>query len=138
LSPRFQHGFEGVVQELDAGTKDEEEEEEQQQQQFFCCFVQKNIGLEEEVTTASLLASTHFCICVPTLYTPHCTDQCRRTDRVYIWGPAHSMWSSNLQRSILCVPLSSLMLLTAGTRSSETTSRKRRTTTPSLLPVMQS
>jgi hypothetical protein len=41
FSPRFQHGFEGGGQELDAGTKDEEEEE------FFCCFVQKNIGLEE-------------------------------------------------------------------------------------------
>jgi len=106
FSPRFQHGFEVGVQEVDAGTKDEEEQQQQQQQQFFCCFVQKNIGLEEEVTTASLLASTHFSVCVPTLYTPHCTDQCRQTDRVYIWEPAHSLWSSNLQRSVLCVLLS--------------------------------
>jgi hypothetical protein len=82
---------------LERRTKDEEEEEEEE---FFCCFVQKNIGLEEQQQLGCFLAPTFVFVF------PHCTDQCRRTDRVYIWEPAHSLWSSNLKRSVLFVLLS--------------------------------
>ncbi len=86
-------------------------------------------------TTASLLSCTHFCICVPTLYRSVSTDgSC-----LHLGTCPLTVEQQSKKECSFCPFVLSLVLPTAGTRSSETTSRKRTTTsTPSLLPVMQS